>query len=83
MPGAVVRPCPRALRWACRKGQSGRPGNYEIMETAAHELIIEKRLIGPDAIRRQIEVLNSRTPVLGARVVLAEFGTIIPQDNGS
>src|SRR5204862_7512515 len=50
-------------------GQAGRPGYYEIMETAVRELLIEKRLIGPDAIRRQIEVLVSRTPALGARVV--------------
>src|SRR5204862_3955677 len=50
-------------------GQAGRPGYYEIMETAVRELLIEKRLIGPDAIRRQIEVLDSRTPALGAKVV--------------
>ena len=50
-------------------GQAGRPGYYEIMETAIRELLVEKRLIGPDEIRRQIEVLDSRTPALGARVV--------------
>ena len=50
-------------------GQAGRPGYYEIMETAVRELLVEKRLIGPDEIRRQIEVLDSRTPALGARVV--------------
>src|SRR5437762_12509750 len=50
-------------------GQAGRPGYYEIMETAVRELLIEKRLIGPDEIRRQIEVLDSRTPALGAKVV--------------
>jgi nitrile hydratase len=50
-------------------GQTGRPGYYEIMETAVRELLIEKRLIGPDEIRRQIEVLDSRTPALGAKVV--------------
>ena len=47
----------------------GRPGYYDIMETAVRELLIEKRLIGPDEIRRQIEVLDSRTPALGAKVV--------------
>jgi nitrile hydratase alpha subunit len=46
-----------------------RPGYYEIMETAVRELLIEHRLIGPDEIRRQIEVLDSRTPALGAKVV--------------
>ncbi|AIQ91401.1 nitrile hydratase subunit alpha [Methylobacterium oryzae CBMB20] len=39
------------------------------METAVRELLVERRLIGADEIRRQIEVLDSRTPALGARVV--------------
>src|ERR1700687_5499766 len=39
------------------------------MKTAFRELLIERRLIGPDEIRRQIEVLDSRTPALGAKVV--------------
>jgi nitrile hydratase alpha subunit len=47
----------------------GRPGYYDIMETAVRELLVEKKLIGPDEIRRQIEVLDSRTPALGAKVV--------------
>jgi nitrile hydratase alpha subunit len=46
-----------------------RPGYYDIMETAVRELLIEKRLFGADEIRRQIEVLDSRTPALGAKVV--------------
>ena len=46
-----------------------RPGYYEIMETAVRELPIEKQLMGPHEIRRQIEVLDSRTPALGAKVV--------------
>src|SRR6478609_5165472 len=45
------------------------PGYYEIMETALRELLVERQLIGPDEIRRQIEVLDSRTPALGAKVV--------------
>jgi nitrile hydratase alpha subunit len=45
------------------------PGYYEIMETAVRELLIEKGLIRPGEIRRQIEVLDSRTPALGAKVV--------------
>jgi nitrile hydratase len=39
------------------------------METAIQELLIEKQLIGAGEIRRQIEVLDSRTPALGAKVV--------------
>ena len=46
-----------------------KPGYYEIMETAVRELLIEKQLIQPGEIRRQIEVLDSRTPALGAAVV--------------
>jgi len=49
--------------------QTGRPGYYEVMETALRELLIEKKLIGPDEIRRQIEVLDSRTPALGGSIV--------------
>jgi nitrile hydratase alpha subunit len=44
-------------------------GYYEVMETAMRELLIGKQLIGPEEIRRQIEVLDSRTPALGAQVV--------------
>src|SRR3954454_23292120 len=50
-------------------GQSEPPGYYEVMETAVRELLVERGLIGPDEIRRQIEVLDSRTPALGAKVV--------------
>lgn len=46
-----------------------RPGYYDIMETALRELLVEKKMIGADEIRRQIEVLDSRTPALGAKVV--------------
>jgi nitrile hydratase len=45
------------------------PGYYEIMETAMRELLVEKQLIGAGEIRRQIEVLDSRTPALGAKIV--------------
>jgi nitrile hydratase len=45
------------------------PGYYEIMEIAVRELLVEKKLIGRAEIRRQIEVLDSRTPALGAKVV--------------
>jgi len=50
-------------------GEPSTPGYYEIMETAVRELLVEKKLIGADEIRRQIEVLDSRTPALGAKVV--------------
>jgi nitrile hydratase len=46
-----------------------RPGYYDIMETAVRELLIERKLFGADEIRHQIELLDSRTPALGAKVV--------------
>ena len=45
------------------------PGYFEIMEIAVGELLVEKQLIGAGEIRRQIEVLDPRTPALGAKVV--------------
>src|ERR1700685_3467239 len=45
------------------------PGYYEIMETAVRELLVERGLLDPGEIRRQIAVLDSRTPALGAKVV--------------
>ena len=44
-------------------------GYYEVMETAIRELLTEKGLIQPGEIRRQLEVLDSRTPQLGAKVI--------------
>jgi nitrile hydratase alpha subunit len=49
--------------------QTGAPGYYDIMERALEELLIERQLIQPEEIRRQLEVLDSRTPALGAQVV--------------
>jgi len=45
------------------------PGYYEIMEIAVRELLIERQLFSAGEIRRQIEVLDSRTPALGAKIV--------------
>jgi thiocyanate hydrolase subunit gamma len=45
------------------------PGYFEILERSITELLVDTQLIGPDEIRRQIEVLDSRTPALGAKVV--------------
>jgi nitrile hydratase len=44
-------------------------GYYDIMTAAVLELLIEKQILKPGEIRRQIEVLDSRTPALGAKVV--------------
>jgi thiocyanate hydrolase subunit gamma len=45
------------------------PGYFEKLEMSIGELLVERKLIGADEIRRQIEVLDSRTPALGAKVV--------------
>ena len=47
----------------------GTPGYYEVMETAMRELLVEKGIIRATEIRRQLEVLDSRTAELGAKVV--------------
>lgn len=47
----------------------GAPGYYEIMETAVRELLVEKQLVSADEIRRMLEVMDLRTPALGAKVV--------------
>lgn len=53
----------------CADTSGAVPGYYEVMETAVRELLVEKKLIGAGEIRRQIEVLDTRTPALGAKVV--------------
>jgi len=45
------------------------PSYYEIMEIAVRELLIERQLFSAGEIRRQIEVLDSRNPALGAKIV--------------
>jgi nitrile hydratase len=45
------------------------PGYYEVLEIAVRELLTEKGLITADEHRRQIEILDSRSPALGAKVV--------------
>ena len=42
---------------------------YERLSVAVRELLIEKGLLTSDDIRRQIELIDSRSPVLGSRVV--------------
>ena len=49
--------------------EDGGTGYFDIMETAVRELLIAKGYFSSDEIRRQIEVLDSRSPALGARVV--------------
>jgi nitrile hydratase len=44
-------------------------GYYERLALALRELAVEKGLLTADDVRRQIELIDSRTPALGARVV--------------
>ena len=47
----------------------GGGGYYELLEIALRELMVDKGYITADQHRRQIEILDSRTPALGAKVV--------------
>jgi nitrile hydratase len=44
-------------------------GYYQALETALRELLTEKGLVTAEEVRRQIELIDSRSPSLGARVV--------------
>ncbi len=48
---------------------TGRPSYYEVLETGLRELLIEQQLIAPEEIRHQLEVLDSRTPAVGAKII--------------
>ena len=50
-------------------GETGPPDYFDVLQTALEELLIERRLIRPGEIRHQVDVLDSRTPALGAKVV--------------
>jgi nitrile hydratase subunit alpha len=42
---------------------------YQAMEVAVRELLIEKKLITADELRAAVELMDARSPALGARVV--------------
>jgi nitrile hydratase len=42
---------------------------YQRLETAVRELLIAKGVISADDVRRKVELIDSQTPALGARVV--------------
>jgi nitrile hydratase len=42
---------------------------WQVMEIAVRELLIEKGVVTADAVRRQVEAMDERTPALGARIV--------------
>ncbi|MBY0610978.1 MAG: nitrile hydratase subunit alpha [Beijerinckiaceae bacterium] len=46
-----------------------RPGYFDILQAALEELLNERKLVTTAEIERQIDVLDSRTPALGATIV--------------
>jgi nitrile hydratase alpha subunit len=45
------------------------PGYYEVMETALRELLVDKTIMGAGEIRQMLEVMDTRTPALGSKIV--------------
>jgi nitrile hydratase len=44
-------------------------GHYQVMEVALRELLIEKGIITAEDVRRGIELMESRSPALGAKII--------------
>ncbi len=49
--------------------RDGPLSDYQLMEIAVRELLVEKRILTADEIRRTVEAMDARSPALGARVV--------------
>jgi nitrile hydratase alpha subunit len=53
-----------------RQYDDGAPATaYEVLEQAVRELLIEKGVLAPEEINAQIDLMDSRSPALGAKVV--------------
>ena len=50
-------------------GAPDRSGYFDILQAALEEALIERKILQPGEVERQIDVLDSRTPALGATVV--------------
>jgi nitrile hydratase subunit alpha len=48
--------------------QDGPLSDYQLMEIAVRELLIDKRILTADEIRGAVEAMDARSPALGARV---------------
>jgi nitrile hydratase len=46
-----------------------RAGYFDMLQAALEETLIERKIIQPGEIEHQIDVLDSRTPALGAKVI--------------
>lgn len=49
--------------------QDGPLSDYQLMEIAVRELLIDKRILTADEIRGAVEAMDARSPALSARVV--------------
>jgi nitrile hydratase len=45
------------------------PGYFGVLQAALEEALIERKILQPGEVERQIDVLDSRTPALGAKVI--------------
>jgi nitrile hydratase alpha subunit len=52
-----------------RPDQDGPLTDYQLMEIAVRELLVEKGVVSADEIRQAIEAMDARSPATGARVV--------------
>ena len=50
--------------------RDGPLSDYQLMEIAVRELLIEKGILTADEIRRAVEAMDARSPATGARVVV-------------
>ena len=50
-------------------GETGPLEYFDIFETALEELLTERQLLRPGEIRHQMDVVDSRIPALGAKIV--------------
>ena len=55
---------------AGKRDHDGPLTDYQRMEIAVRELLIEKGVLSAEEIRRAIEAMDARSPALGARVVV-------------
>jgi nitrile hydratase len=47
----------------------GEISQYEVLEQAIRELLVEKGVLSADGIQQQIDEMDSRTPVAGSRII--------------
>ncbi len=71
-----------------RDHDAGEMTAYEVLEEAVRTLLIEKGVLTPAEIRGQMDLMDSRTPSLGAKVIAKawtdpEFKKLLLKDTGA